>query len=569
MTSPFIGHLCLEQAKGMVIKMKHNFLSRTIKILLSAAAVFIAFWFMLPPLNPRSPDLWNFLILCIIICVVINAFSNIILAIQSQVNKSKGQVSVHRFSLKQFSAPLRVSLIAIAGIIVFTIVGSVIGAEIFNASRYNNLITIEDGSFSEDVAEIGKSQIPVVDRDTASRLGQRKLGEMSDLVSQFEIQNLYTQINYQGKPVRVTPLVYGDIIKWFNNQSEGIPAYITVDMTTQETSLVRLDEGIKYSTSEYFMRNLNRYLRFQYPTKIFDNISFEIDEDGTPYWVASTVTFRIGLWSGRDVNGAVLLNAVTGESEYYDIKELPKWVDQAYDSNMVLNQLTYNGKYRSGFFNSIFGQKGVLQPTDGYNYLAINDDVFLYTGMTSVTSDESNVGFVLTNLRTKETKFYSVPGAEEYSAMSSAEGQVQHLSYKSTFPLLLNVSDRPTYFMSLKDAAGLVKMYAFVDVQQYQIVGTGNTVDEARIDYMSKLKNEDVQIENTAETTVTGIIEQINAAVVSGNTNYYIRLQSNEKIYTLPITLSDRLPFAKTGDSVEMTVSETEEGITVSTVKFN
>ena len=335
-------------------------------------------------------------------------------------------------------------------------------------------------------------------------------------------------------------------------------------MTTQETTLVRLEDGIKYSRGEYFFRNLDRYLRFKYPTKIFDNISFEIDENGTPYWVASCVEFKIGIWSGRDIEGAVLLNAVTGESEYYALDDIPSWVDQVYSSEMIMQQLTYNGKYRSGFFNSIFGQQGVLQPTDGYNYLAINDDVYLYTGMTSVTSDESNVGFVLTNLRTKETKFYSIPGAEEYSAMSSAEGQVQHLKYTATFPLLLNISDRPTYFMSLKDAAGLVKMYAFVDVSQYQIVGTGETVDAARADYIAKLKDEDLEVDDAGEKTVSGIIERIASAVVNGNSNYYITLENSDTVYIVPVTLSDRLPLAQPGDSIELSVSETAEGITVS-----
>ena len=230
-----------------------------------------------------------------------------------------------------------------------------------------------------------------------------------------------------------------------------------------------------------------------------------------------------------------MLNAVTGDSKYYSLEDIPSWVDQVYSADMVMQQLIYNGKYRSGYFNSIFGQKGVLQPTDGYNYLAINDDVYLYTGITSVTSDESNVGFVLTNLRTKETKYYAIPGAEEYSAMDSAEGQVQHLKYSATFPLLLNISDRPTYFMSLKDGAGLVKMYAFVDVSQYQIVGTGNTVEEARTDYINKLKNENLNIDNTEETIVSGIIESVSSAVVEGNTNYYIKLKDDNNIYVAPI----------------------------------
>ncbi len=532
--------------------MKKGILASVIKWAVTLVIIALYYWFALPPINLQSRDFWFFIGFIIVVSVAINAFSQLIAAIKEMKSPEK-VVGVPKIGFKKMAKPIKFAVISVVSLIVLSVVMSIVGSELFNAKSYNQLITLKDGDFVTDVAEINQEQIPVVDKDTATRLGQRKLGEMADLVSQFEIQDIYTQINYKGRPVRVTPLMYGDIIKWFNNQSEGIPAYITVDMTTQETRLVRLENGIMYSDGEYFMRDLTRALRFKYPTKIFDNVSFEIDDNGTPYWVASVIDFKIGFWSGSDIDGAVLMNAQTGESKYYKIDEIPTWVDQVYNSSMILEQLNYNGKYRSGFFNSIFGQSGVLQPTDGHNYLAIDDDVYLYTGMTSVTSDESNVGFVLTNLRTKATKFYTIPGAEEYSAMDSAEGQVQHLNYTSTFPLLLNVSDRPTYFMSLKDAAGLVKMYAFVDVNQYQIVGTGSTVESAREDYISKLKTENVSDEPEQEPEkIVKVIENINSAVVSGNTVYYLKFADDEAIYTAVVTKSDLLPFAKAGQTVEL-----------------
>ena len=554
--------------------MKKNPFSVIIRIFVSLAILFAYFWFKLPALNLRSPEFWNFLIVAIIIFVVVNAFSQITDAVRNLKDRANGVVASDRkrFSIKNFSKPIIGAVGAVLAIVLFTIIGSAVGAEIFNAKGYNQLITLTDGDFVKDVSEISQSQIPVVDRDTASRLGKRKLGEMSDLVSQFEIAEDYTQINYKNKPTRVTPLEYGDLIKWFNNQSNGLPAYISVDMATQETSLVRLNEGMKYSESELFMRNIHRYLRFKYPTRIFDSVSFEIDDSGTPYWVASTVKYRIGLWSGRDIDGAVLVNAITGESAYYPLDKVPTWVDQVFDSSMVIEQLDLNGKYRSGYFNSIFGQKGVVQTTSGYNYLAIDDDVWLYTGMTSIVSDESNVGFVLVNLRTKEAKYYAVPGAEEYSAMESAEGQVQNLEYEATFPLLLNVSNRPTYFMSLKDNAGLVKMYAFVDVQQYQVVGIGNTVDAARENYISKLSDEDIEVTDTEpakERAVSGKIAAVNTAVVGGNTKYYIMLEGDENVYTVDISMSDKLPFAKVGDEIEITFTDKGKGEQISGVAIS
>lgn len=538
-------------------------------MILSAVVLFLGYWFMLPPLNIRSSEMYTFIIFAIIAVTVICAFTGIFASVKAVKVDAENHRKISLEGFKKLKMPTKIAVCAIALIALLLIIGNIIGAQIFNASRYNKLIVMEDGDFVSEVSEIGMEQIPVVDRDTATRLGQRKLGEMSDLVSQFEIEELYTQINYNGKPVRVTPLRYGDAIKWLGNQKEGIPAYITVDMTTQETALVRLNEGIKYSESEYFMRDVMRKLRFSYPTKIFDDISFEIDDNGTPYWVASTVEYRIGIFSGKDIGGAVLLNAQTGESQYYDIDEIPTWVDQVYSADMILTQLTYNGKYRSGWFNSVFGQKGVLQPTDGYNYLAINDDVWLYTGITSVTSDESNVGFVLTNLRTKETRYYPVPGAEEYSAMSSAEGQVQHLSYTATFPLLLNVADRPSYFMALKDSAGLVKMYAFVDVQQYQIVGTGSTVEESRLDYLSKLKNENVDTKEEETFNITAAVIRVSSAVVDGNTCYYILLEGSDRVFTIPVSLSDRLPFLSAGDTVTVSYSEEQGKTMVSAVEIN
>lgn len=551
---------------------KKSFMWSIVKWIITLVVLFLIFWFELPSLNIRDEAFWSFVIQAIIVVVVINAFSSIIKLFR-RVKIKNGvfiEESNEKFSFKSFGKPIGVAIVSVVVIIALGFVMNIVGAQFFNAKRYNELLTLKNGDFTTDVAELQMNQIPVVDRESSETLGKRKLGEMADYVSQFEIADNYTQINYKDEPNRVTPLIYGDVIKWFNNQSEGIPAYIIVNMTTQETKTVRVEGGIKYSESEYFMRNIHRYLRFKYPTKIFDDVSFEIDENGTPYWVASTVTYKIGFWSGRDIGGAVLVNAVTGESQYYDLADIPTWVDQVYSADMVIEQLEYNGMYRSGFWNSIFGQKGVLQPTEGYNYLAINDDVWLYTGMTSVVSDESNVGFVLVNLRTKEAKYYTVPGAKEYSAMDSAKGAVQEKEYEATFPILLNVSDRPTYFMSLKDDAGLVKMYAFVDVQAYQVLGTGASVDAARENYIANLKREDIEVEETQEVAENATIEAeilaVNSAVVGGNTKYYmkVKLPPESSLYlgdviTFDISLSNDLPFAAAGDKCVIGYSFDEE----------
>lgn len=550
-----------------------------VRLFVSAVLIFLLFYTMLPAVNFRDRNFLIFLIISIILILLVNMPTYVKQFFES-LNQGHGEVIGQnpvtgapiyakrpwRMDSTKISRPLKIGFGLIFILLVWMAIATVIGQRIFNASRYRDLIVMTDGDFAQDVAELQMSQIPVVDKDTASRLGSRKLGEMTELVSQFEIENNYTQINYKGTPYRVTPLAYADPIKWFYNMRKGLPAYIAVDMVTQETDLVWLENGMKYSTSEYFFRNIYRYLRFSYPTRIFENISFEIDDDGVPYWVAPVVQYRIGWWDGKDISGAILVNAITGESQYYEKEDVPEWIDQLYTSDLIIEQLDDNGKFQNGFINSIFGQRNVRRTTYGYNYLAIHDDVYLYTGMSSVTADESNIGFVLVNLRTKETKFYVVPGATEYSAMGSAQGQVQHLQYTATFPLLLNISGRPAYFVSLKDAAGLVKMYAFVDVAQYQIVGTGATVDEAKKNYRLALNMEEIEMGTPLEEQMAkGTVEAIADVVISGNTQYYFTLRGQDAVYAADISIYEKLPFLKAGDMVEFTYQE-PEGSTVKVV---
>ena len=512
----------------------------------------IYFYVELPALNFQSQDMYVFLfLLCAVYCVS---------SIFTSGFQGEGASGYFHFVKKQCTIPFSL----VVAMILVVAVGSLTGWEVIRAKAYSNLLPIETGDFTQEVDEISYDQIPMLDANSAALLGNRKLGELADMVSQFEILPSYTQINYQGRPVRVTSLAYGDIIKWFTNRSDGLPAYIVVDMATQEADVVRLDEGMKYTTAEHFGRNLNRHLRFNYPTLIFDSPVFEIDEEGTPYWVCPRVVKTIGLFGGTDIKGAVLVNAITGESQYYE--EVPAWVDRVYNADLIVQQYDFYGHLHNGFINSIFGQRDVMESTTGYNYIAIGDDVYMYTGVTSVTSDQSNIGFILSNQRTKETKFYSIAGATETSAMASAQSKVQQYSYESTFPLLLNIADQPTYFMSLKGADGLVKMYAMVNVQQYQIVATGSTVAECEISYRKALaennliKESDADVTPSDQDSVSGVIAEIRTAVMDGNSYYFLRLDGGDTFYALSAAENPVAVILNAGDSVTVTYSTGNEG---------
>ena len=522
-------------------------------VTLLVAAIY--YYVELPALNLHSGSLYVFVIL---LCAVYCGMA--ILTSGFQGNGAKGYFG---FVKKQCKIPFFLAL----AMILTAVIGSVIGWKLIRAADYRELLAVETGDFASEVEEISFDQIPMLDRDSASKLGNRKLGELADMVSQFEVDDDYTQINYKDRPVRVTALRYGDWIKWFNNRQSGLPAYLIIDMVTQNVEVVRLEQGIRYTTAEHFSRNLQRHLRFNYPTYIFDAPAFEIDEDGNPYWVCPRLTNTIGLFGGTDVLGAVLVNAVTGETEYYKVGEIPNWVDHVYNADLIISQYDNHGRYIHGFINSLFGQRDVTVTTDGYNYIALNDDVYMYTGITSVVSDESNIGFILSNQRTKETRFYSVAGAEEYSAMDSARGQVQQMNYTATFPLLLNIADQPSYFMALKDAAGLVKMYAMVNVSQYQIVATGSTVADCESSYRLMLarngliSDSDTDVKPTGQGQVTGTIAEIRSAVVEGNTWYYLRLQDGSVYYAISAADDKNAVILSVGDQVTVTFAEGEDRI--------
>lgn len=540
-----------------------GFLVATIVTLIAG---FVYFYVALPAINIHNPDAFIFVAALIIVwSSLYGIFSHSVrfknkadmddtpkdfLDVDEDGNVVRKRPGNHME--KPAFLTMKVPLFLLIAMLVIFAVGVVTGLPLFRAGSYSQMLDPQTSSFTEDIAEISFNQIPMLDSASSQVLADRKLGELSDLVSQFEVDNSTTQINYQNRPVRVTFLNYGDAFKWLNNFRAGIPAYIIIDMTTQEVTVQRIDEGIRYSPSEYFFRDIARHLRFQYPTKMFGEVNFEINEEGHPYWVASVITKTIGLFGGEDVIGAVLTDAVTGESTYYDVADVPTWVDRVYGARMLTNQYNYHGLYHNGFLNSIFGQKQVTVTTTGYNYIALNDDVWMYTGITSATGDESNVGFMLVNLRTKDSRFYPVAGATEQSAMRSAQGAVQQFGYTATFPLLLNVSGQPTYFMPLKDASQLVKQYAMVNVEQYNIVATGASVAECERNYVQLLQDNSIQVDSGKVTTVTGTITDIRSAVLSGNTTYFVQLNNADYYYMIGVDKSKICAILDIGDKVSV-----------------
>lgn len=519
-----------------------------ISLVIIAILEFAAFYAFLPSLNIHSMEFWEFQGFFAVVFWVLTL---------SIPDREKFEFRYNMIS--------KILGIVIILAVVFIIIGNIISAKLFNAGRYSSLIDIKNTKFEETVKQTDTiTDVALMDTASAKVVGQRAIGALSDVVSQYEISGDYNQIALDGAPMKVASLEYAGFFKWFNNRKNGIPGYVLVDAVDFEADYVKLDKPIKYTPSGWFNDNLQRHLRFKYPTAIFEGYYFELDEDGKPYYICPTMTARVGLFGGFDVNGVVICDPCTGDCKKYDLDEIPRWVDRVYDGDLIEKKYNWYGMLSDGFWNSIIGQKDCKKTTEDYGYKVIDNDVWIYTGVTSVIDDSSNIGFVMVNARTGEANYFNVAGAEEFSAMEAAEGQVQNLGYDAAFPSLINIDGRPTYFMVLKDKGNLVKQYALVDVKKYSIVATGTTQKDTLNTYRKLMKENgittEVKKENLSEQYAHELVtvKDIKYVNVSEGTYVYIT-DTKGNVYKEKFSDDETLVFIGQNDMIEIYYEENKD----------
>ena len=510
-----------------------------------------SYWVFLPAINPLDTDFWFFVVEGLILAFV----GIFIVALADSVGQQTKKAHVGRRDVSQTKGPYDQVLVRL-GVTILLNVALLFGlgffnSRIFRAKSYANVITVKEADFTKDFPETNISTLALLDRASAEKIGDTYLGTI-DKVSQFGISDDYRQITIGEQPYRVSPLEYKNFWKWLSNRQEGISYYVKVNQTTGKAELVRLAESMKYSDSEYLFRDTLRYLRFKYPFTIFGDPSFEVDDEGNPYYVATVYQPKF-LLTSKDPSGVILLNAATGETKEYDLDSIPEWVDRVFSANNVITRVDDYYTYQDGFWNTVFSQTGVKKTTDSYNYISIGSDIYLYTGITSATADSSNLGFILVNMRTREVTNYKLASATESAAMASAEGEVQEKKYTATAPTLAKLNDKAYYIVSLKDDAGLVKSYAVVDAEDYQQVTVNNDIetlisqftdsDTSVLSGSGQAAGADQEVE-----VIQGVVDQLASQMISGSTVYYI--SSSGKIYKVKATEEtiDQLPFLKVGD---------------------
>lgn len=506
------------------------------------AAVIGGFYYAyFPAINIHLEIFWTTLIVVFLsLAIILGAKSSI----SQMVRRLSKKPSIKEFSW--FAKLCSVLVIVCVGVL---IVGSALGATLFRSRAYANLLPVDKREFTEDIEQSDQvTDIALMDTESARIFGNRKIGSLSDVVSQYEIEADYTQISIKGQPMKVSGLKYASFFKWWNNRNSGVPGYVQVNPVNSEAKYVKLTKPMKYVPSAYFNYNLQRHVQLTYPTKIISGYKFEVDDAGNPYYICPTMTARVGLFGGIDVNGVIICDPIDGECKYYAIGDCPSWVDSVYDGHLLTKKYNWHGMLSGGYINSIIGQKGCKQATDDFGYKIIGDDVWVYTGVTSANGDQSNIGFVMMNQRTSEARYYQVSGAEEHSAMSAAEGEVQEKGYKASFPSLINVSGTPTYIMVLKDAGGLVKLYAMVNVEQYNIVATATSQTKVFEEYKTLLASDgklETEENDLKEDTIT--VQSVEYIDTDDGTMVYIK-DTNHQVYKQAFKEDESLIRISAGD---------------------
>ncbi len=527
--------------QSFAVKGKVNIKRLIVSLIITIAIEFVAFYVMIPAFNIHSMEFWEFQGFFLLVFFVLTF-------------KTKGKNNI---KLKYNAITKIVGIILVLGVLA-VLIGNLVSAKIFNAKRYASLMDIENTKF-ENIIKPSETinDIALMDTGSARVVGQRAIGALSDVVSQYQINEDYSQIALNGEPMKVATLEYAGFFKWFNNRKNGIPGYVLVDAVKFEANYVKLKQAIKYTTSGWFNDNLQRHLRFKYPTAIFEGYYFEVDEEGNPYYICPTMTAKIGLFGGYDVNGVVICNPCTGECKKYSLDEVPQWVDRVYDGDLIETKYNWYGMLADGFINSIIGQKDCKKTTADYGYKVIDNDVWIYTGVTSVIDDSSNIGFVMVNARTGKASYFNVAGAEEFSAMEAAEGQVQNLGYDAAFPSLINIDGRPTYFMVLKDKGNLVKQYALVDVKKYSIVATGLTQKDTLATYRKLLRENGVNLsdkqEDLSKIYESALIEVKEIKYINMADETYVYITDKEgNVYKEKFADDETLVFISQGQQIEI-----------------
>lgn len=507
-------------------------------------------------LNPLYPEAAFFY--CVAITVYVLIFTLDKIGRFVMVSLPTGQQSV---SFQKNAVMKKWPLFVVGGVWAVFFLVNIGSSVLFHVNTYRDQMPeLTQMEFASDFNTADLSQLPIVDKAMAKKLADKKLGERPSLGSQVVLGEPTLQ-QVDGKLVWAVPTFHSGFFKWLTNMS-GTPGYVRVSATNPQDVEYVDGYNIKYQPGAYLWQSLGFWTRYTAaPFTGLTDYSFELDDTGRPFWVISTFKYLRG-FALPEATGAIVMDCATGESQKYSIADLPSWVDRVQPENFIINQLNHKGEYVHGYLN--FSDKDKFKTSDGSAILYNDNRCYLFTGLTSVGADQSTIGFVMVDMVTKEPKLYHISGATEEAAQMSAQGKVQQFGYRAAFPLMINLNGSPTYFMTLQDTEGLIKQYAYVSVQDYQTVGVGETISEARLNFEKAAQASGLgNVGNTSDTAteLTGVIARIGSEFTGSGTAYYFVLEGHDDLlFSVQGSISDELAVTHEGDSVKVKYFARENG---------
>lgn len=469
------------------------------------AVAALAVWLLHIPLNVNRLGFWIELAVLLVALLVLVVVA--IIPIVARIRHEDAEQILDNLMLND-DVKVRpvVKCLGIGVIAVFLVivpVAAFIGSPVISSSAWADRMAVEDSTFDEWSDKLRVEGISLMDTASATMVGNRELGSLQDVVSQFDDARYY-QVIIDGTPQKVSPLQYVSFFSWLNNRGTGAPGYVLVDPIRQNADYHKLEsiegtgDGLRFVPSAWFGDNLQRLLWTQYPTKSLGDPHFELDDEGHPFYV--TQSFGYASFMGAPyVEGVVVTDPTNGASEYYDVKDVPEWLDVVYDGDLLDEMYDSHGSLGGGFWNSVFGQIGCTRTGGDYGYVMIGDEQWVYTGVTSMGSDSSNIGFLLASEKTGEAYFLPMASADEASAMVSAEGKVQQYGYVASFPSLVAIDGQPTYVMVLKDGGGLIRLYAMVNAESYNVVACEPDLVSCKAAYEKAMSAAGIEFDDDAQ----------------------------------------------------------------------
>lgn len=569
---------------------------KIIGIIIYLVVLFLSYYLTLPIINLHNAGFYFYFAIFILAPVLVIAVYLLKNVIVKKLNK-KGIYTVKKRKLSfikvhnkytldnkiemvqveekfTFASIASVSYIVSVGLVVILMIFyGLIGCKLFRAKSYHSQLSINEGTieeFNETFdSESNNVLLPVIDKDLAFKLAQARLG---DYGSQFDIDvDNFTliSINRNGKSelVRIAPIDYSNVFVAMSRKSVGSIGYIEVNVVTKEAKLVEVEGGIKYSPKAILNNDLDRHIRFHYPTEMYDDKYFEIDDEGNPYWVIPTIKKEIGVISGKTNKGVIIVNPVNGDIKRYDIGSEPSWVDRATNDKILEKQATNALTYKNGFFNSKFAKKEVFQLSDGYNYYINKGNTYYVSCITSPSEgDQTSIGFVTINLKNGEATKYSIYGITEMRAREIAmyDERIKAQQLDSTWPILINFQGVPTYFIVLKNDVQDQKI-VFLNVSDGSKVAMGSNIEEAKREYEKLLANSGIIDSDDEDLTVEANVTRVRDL---GNTKEFMIEGITDKYFVVDINLNLDARFVSVGDNVSIKYKEYSNYNLVSDIKI-